>query len=135
MLTSQGLPCLPAFDESPEAARKLGQELHAGLLQMVPKLFQALPCCPRLPGSLVPTPGWSYLEVLSKWCGLPFLFSCFYFPPLTSPLIFIFLQVLLSADRLLAVCRHCSRLEGTTGANHTHCLVLTKQSTSHSRNT
>lgn len=49
ILTSQGLPCLPAFDEIPEAARKLGQEL-----QMVPKLFQALLSCHRLSGSLVP---------------------------------------------------------------------------------
>lgn len=125
ILTSQGLPCLPAFDKSPEAARKLGQELHAGLLQMVPKLCQALLSCPRLSGSLVPHSGCSILEVLSTWYGLPFLVSCFYFSTLSTPLIFVFLPVLPSPGWLPAVCRCCCRLEGSQ-VNRIDCLMLKK---------
>lgn len=134
ILTSQGLPCLPAFDKSPEAARKLGQELHAGLLQMVPKLFQALLSCPRLSGSLVPH---SWMLILGGfiymiWSPL----SCFMFLlpyPLHS------FDLCISSSPSFPAMTSCGMqmllLAGwSTGKNLIDCLMLKKQLTNHPMN-
>lgn len=133
ILTSQGLPCLPAFDESPEAARKLGQELRAGLLQMVPKLFQALLSCPRLSGSLVPH---SWMLILGGFIYMiwPPL-SCFMF---SFPCPHHSFDLCISSSPsspgwLPAVCRCCCQLEGTW-VNRIACLMLKKQLTNHPMN-